>query len=100
MQELYYFRILLPECMFLIFQIYREMVKRKVSTNGDTTAKASKKAKKVSESLEEISHDTKIDMTHPDKVFLSILKPSTTGDFFSTYWEKKPLHIKREDQGL
>ena len=74
------------------------MVKRKVSTNGDTIPQKNKKVKKVSESL--VESGIKIDMTNPEKVITSILNPTTVEQFFSSNWEKENLFIKREDKGL
>lgn len=72
------------------------MVKRKVSTNGDTIPQKNKKVKKVSESL--VESGIKIDMTSPEKVITSILNPTIVEQFFSSNWEKENLFIKREDK--
>jgi len=73
------------------------MVKRKGSTNGDVSAKSNKKVKKVSEAMDEITENTKLDMQSPLKLMSSLVKPTTVEEFFSSHWEKKPLHIKRDD---
>lgn len=67
------------------------MVKRKVSTNND--GKTKKKAKNV------VVDTGKLDCSTPENAVLSILVPNKLNDFFESYWEKKPLYIKREDAG-
>lgn len=41
--------------------------------------------------------ETKLDLTDPNTLLESILKPHSAEEFNSIFWEKKPLHIKRED---
>lgn len=67
------------------------MVKRKTSTSSD--AKTVKKAKNP-------GVDTgKLDCSTPEKALSSLIVPNKLKDFFNSYWEKKPLHIKRKDAG-
>lgn len=68
------------------------MVKRKVSSNGDV--KSNKKAKNVDVNMGNIK------CTSPKNAISSLLSPNNIQEFFDTYWEKKPLHIKRDDQAF
>lgn len=36
----------------------------------------------------------------PDTVFQSLISPMGQEEFFTDYWERKPLHIQRSDPGL
>ncbi|XP_071025507.1 ribosomal oxygenase 2 [Oncorhynchus clarkii lewisi] len=36
----------------------------------------------------------------PDTVFQSLISPVGQEEFFTDYWEKKPLHLQRSDPGL
>ncbi|KAJ7996861.1 hypothetical protein DPEC_G00222910 [Dallia pectoralis] len=36
----------------------------------------------------------------PDSVFQSLISPMGQEEFFSNYWEKKPLHLQRSDSSL
>jgi len=67
------------------------MVKRKVSTNGDI---ATKKPKNIKSEL------GKLDVSSPEGAVASLLKPTAPSQFNSKHWEKKFLHIKREDNGF
>jgi len=74
------------------------MVKRKVSLEGITGAEGLQvsfqtKKKRVSVS----GAGGKLDCSTPNKVLESLLGDITLNEFFNTYWEKKPLLIRRED---
>jgi len=67
------------------------MVKRKVSTNGDVN-KDSKKTKNEKPGM------GKLQVTTPEETFGSLLGKVSIKTFMKEHWEKKFLHIKREDQ--
>lgn len=68
------------------------MVKRKSSINGDvTTNKKSKNPK---------TDVGQLDFTTPTSTLSSLLTPNSLETFFEKHWEKKYLHIKREDTGF
>lgn len=68
------------------------MVKRKVSTNGDV--KTNKKPKSPKNGLGDL------DVSSPASALSSLLAPNTLETFFDENWEKKHLHIKRNNEGF
>ena len=46
------------------------------------------------------SSPSKLDFATPEKVLQSLLSPTNLRTFFSDYWEKKPLVIKRQDSAF
>ena len=54
--------------------------------------KSEKAAKKAIENLE-----TKLDLLNPQTIATSLLSPYTLEVFKEEYWEKKPFHIRRND---
>lgn len=47
-----------------------------------------------------LSTDPPLDFTTPQSLFESFIAPVTRDEFFSTYWEKKPLLIQRSDPNV
>lgn len=41
-----------------------------------------------------------LDFSTPQRLFESFIAPVTRDEFFSTYWEKKPLLIQRSDPNM
>lgn len=68
---------------------------RSSSTNAAEERK-SKKTKKTAEA-EDAQETSKLDFSSSEKLFSSLLSPTTAEDFFSKYWEKKPLFLQRKD---
>ena len=54
--------------------------------------KSEKAVKRAIENLE-----TKLDLLSPQTIIASLLSPYTLEVFKEEYWEKKPLHIRRND---
>lgn len=73
------------------------MVKRKVSGESDMPFEMMKKSKVAVISSDEKG---KIDCTTPNKAMESLLGDTKLADFFSNYWEKKPLVVKRGDSSF
>ena len=44
--------------------------------------------------------DTKLDLSDAQSMIKSVLTPHSVGAFKDEYWEKKPLHIKRNDKSF
>ena len=57
--------------------------------------KLEKLAKKTVENLE-----TKLDISSPQAIIKSVLAPTTIEAFKEEFWEKKPLHVKRNDENF
>jgi len=72
------------------------MKRKDRSSTSAKEERKSKKTKKVTE-VEEIQQASKLDFSSPDKLFSSLVAPTTSESFFSDYWEKKPLLIQRND---
>ncbi|KAK3749582.1 hypothetical protein QZH41_019718, partial [Actinostola sp. cb2023] len=72
------------------------MKRKDRSSASANEERKSKKSKKVSD-LEEVQESSKLDFSSADKLFSSLIAPTTNEAFFSEYWEKKPLLIERGD---
>ncbi|KXJ18241.1 Bifunctional lysine-specific demethylase and histidyl-hydroxylase MINA [Exaiptasia diaphana] len=72
------------------------MKRKNRSSSSTNDERKSKKTRKVSD-LEEIQELSKLDFNSAEKLFSSLIAPITSKTFFSEYWEKKPLLIKRND---
>merc|ERR1712168_709582 len=75
-----------------------KMVKRKVSMDVSAGAEELQvnfqvKRKRISVS----GSGGKLDSSSPTNLFQSLLGETTLDDFFATYWEKKPLVVRRND---
>ncbi|CAI5644546.1 unnamed protein product [Oreochromis niloticus] len=53
----------------------------------------------VKRSKEEQSDTSTLCFQSPATLFESLIQPMGTDQFFSEYWEKKPLHLQRSDPG-
>jgi hypothetical protein len=73
-------------------------MKRKDRSSNSAAAeeRKSKKTKKNADK-EDVQDTSKLDFSSAEKLFSSLISPTTSEDFFSQYWEKKPLHIQRKD---
>lgn len=65
-------------------------VKRRIADQEQPAVKRSK---------EEQSHTSPLCFQSPATLFESLIQPMGTDQFFSEYWEKKPLHLQRSDPG-
>lgn len=75
------------------------MKRKDRSSTSTKEERKTKKTKKISD-LEEIQQISKLDFTSAEKLFSSLIAPTTSDAFFTDYWEKKPLLIKREDSSF
>jgi len=66
--------------------------REKKSENDSAMKKSEKAVKRAIENLE-----TKLDLLSPQTIIASLLSPYTLEVFKEEYWEKKPLHIRRND---
>lgn len=81
---------------FSLKSSHDRMKRKDRSSTSAKEERKSKKTKKVSE-VEEIQQVSKLDFSTPEKLFSSLVAPTTSEAFFADYWEKQPLLIKRED---
>ncbi|XP_063344018.1 ribosomal oxygenase 2 isoform X3 [Pelmatolapia mariae] len=65
-------------------------VKRRIADQEQPAVKRSK---------EEQSDTSPLCFQSPATLFESLIQPMGTDQFFSEYWEKKPLHLQRSDPG-
>ncbi|XP_031571088.1 ribosomal oxygenase 2-like [Actinia tenebrosa] len=70
--------------------------KDRPSSSNATEERRSKKTKKTAEA-EDAQESGKLDYSSPEKLFSSLLSPTTAEEFFSEYWEKKPLFMQRKE---
>lgn len=74
---------------------------------GSVTENATKKSKMTSPASAKqaiarikaavIENDTKINFSAPSDVMETLFSPKTSEEFMATYWEKTPMHLKREN---
>eukprot|EP00794_Sanderia_malayensis_P000387 gene387-1021_t len=65
--------------------------KREKKSESDT------KAVKKGSGKDKNDLQTKLDMSSPQALLSSIISPHTVEEFQNKFWEKKPLHVKRND---
>ena len=82
------------------------MGKRKGSESACIDESSVKKIKQLAdgpqkESLPEngSTGGTFMDLSPPSAVMNGLIYPTQTEEFFTKYWEKEPLHLKRNDAG-
>ena len=77
------------------------MSKRKGSSSGNDKKKRKTEKAKMKTTREDKTEShapSKIDFASSQKVLESLISSKTVlKEFFAEYWEKKPLHVKRED---
>ena len=72
------------------------MKRKECSSNSPVAAGESKKRRTKTEHKAKLS-PSKLDFSTPENAFESLVSPTSRDTFFSEYWEKEPLIVKRGD---